>query len=157
MNRLSIVACCLMLVGAACSSTTEPDKPYENFQLEIVWPRAADERFVGRYEITWSTFGPCGGSMRDRTWDCHSESGTVKSGQIPTGQDTWIVRFQDRCRTGKGLRLSGYYKARGPEAECVVGRMLDLECSPDLQTIVMEEENERSEPWGTDACVPPLD
>ncbi|MEJ2549000.1 MAG: hypothetical protein P8125_14500, partial [Gemmatimonadota bacterium] len=145
MNRLSIVACCLMLVGAACSSTTEPDKPYENFQLEIVWPRAADERFVGRYEITWLTFGPGSGSKAYAT-----ESGTVTSGQIPAGQDTWRIRFYDRCRTGKGLRLSGYYKARGQEAECVVGRMLDLECSTDLQTIVMEEENERSEPWGSD-------
>ncbi len=142
-----------MLVGAACSSTTEPDKPYENFQLEIVWPRAADDGFVGRYEITWMTFrsGP------DR-WGYTTESGTAASGQIPVGQDTWIIRFQDRCRpTSRSLSLRGYYEARGPESECVVGGMLDLECQPNLQTIVMQEQNERSEPRGTDACVPPLD
>jgi hypothetical protein len=151
MYRLSIVACCLMLVGAACSSTSEPDKPYENFQLEVIWPRAADDGFVGRYEITWLTFGRGSGSKAYAT-----ESGTVTSGQIPAGQDTWRIRFYDRCRTAKSLGLRGYYEARGPEAVCVVGRVLDLECSPDLQTIVVEEENERSMPWGTDACVPPL-
>jgi len=156
MSRLSIAACSLMLVGAACSSTSEPDKPYENFEVEIEWPRAADDGFVGQYKIMWQTVG-CGGSMADGTFYCDGESGDLASGQIPAGQDSWRIRFYHRCRTLKWLSLRGYYEARGPEAQCVVGRVLDLDCHPDLQTIIVEEQYERSEPWGTDACVPPLD
>ena len=151
MYGIWIGAGCLMLVGAACSSTTEPDKPYENFQLEIVWPRAADEGFVGRYEITWFTIrtGP-------DPWGYTTEGGTVSSGQIPAGQGTWTIRFQDRCGNATGLSLHGYYEARGPEAECFAGQFLDLECHPDLQTIVIEERTERPVPRGTDACKRPL-
>ncbi len=156
MNKTSIAAICLALTGMACSSTTEPDKPYENFQLEIVWPRAADASFVGRYEIGWVSYGtgPCR-RIGAANW-CKDESGTVTSGQIPAGQDRWIVRFQDRCLTMKAVQLRGYYEARGPGAECLAGRgLFELDCHAELQTVFVEERSERSEPPEAAGCDPP--
>lgn len=151
MNRNSIAAAFLVLVGAACISTSEPDKPYENFQVEIVWPRAADPAFVGRYEVRWSTFrsGP-------DPWGYTSESGIVASGRIPAGQGRWIVRFQDSCRSMKAVQLRGYYEALGPEAECLAGRgLFELDCKAELQTVFVEERSERSEPPEAAGCDPP--
>ena len=137
MPQRSILASGLMFVAAACSSTTEPRKAYENVELEIIWSRADDASLVGEYAVSWVSV-ETHGSIRNEDWGFTTEAETVATGQIPRGQDTWIVRFHHRCGRGYVLGVGGYYEGLGPEARCLVWQSVSPACVAERQTVVVQ-------------------